>query len=329
MIADIIIVALIVIGMIIGIVYGFKKSFRGLMGVVVSFLITFFVAGLVAGALLNVEAIAGFLYGEHIFGSLIEIIPYSLTGEGGFAQMLMYPFMGYINTGAAALEISTHTATVAVLVFLIFTSVVAFVLYWLVRMVFAIISFAVRRSMLMKAATRENGGLRPRTATDAKRIMASKTPKKKPASRLGGGLIGGMRGLILVVTVFVFFGFLAPMSTAVTENLDGSFMANPIFEFTNQHLTTRVASFGIGNIQEQVNAILERDEVRAFAETDSHTDSDYDYSYANGGDNAAGDNNNDVSDSDNSNSENEESLNNEDGEENSENEESESNAEAA
>ncbi|MCL2847184.1 MAG: CvpA family protein [Firmicutes bacterium] len=245
MIVDIIIIVIIVGGILLGLWQGWIKSFMGLLGWTASFLITFFLAGVVAGALVQVEGIANFLYSEAIFGNLVEVIPQFLTETEGIAGLLLFPFMQYLESSYAVTSgaVSMHNATIAVLVFAIFTSVIAFIMFAIVRTILAIVSHIIRKV--------------------SKALSSRETPSI--VSRLIGGAVGGVRGLIFVLSAFIFFGFFFPILEPLIDNVDSSMMARPMLVISSNRITSRIVGSGgfVGaDLEIVIDSILSHDIVQ-------------------------------------------------------------------
>lgn len=196
---DIAIIAVLALFAIIGVVKGIKKSSLSLAAFLISFIAAFFLAKVVTEALLNIEAIKDIVMGTTGKASLYNWLLSSISAAEpsefifkNFYQPVLEIIGKYTFT-----ESFTLTQGVALYYsFSIATVVVGIVLFILVRIVMSIICMIIK-SYFGK--------------------------KKSGLSRLGGMVVGAVRGAawtFAVVIIFTFvsgFTFLAPINVVETE----------------------------------------------------------------------------------------------------------------
>ena len=226
MIVDIVVIGIIVLAAIIGLIVGFYKSVLGLIASLLSFVIAFFVAGIVTRALISIDGLARFLFGPTVFGNVRNFVPETLTSSGGIISSLLSPFAESITNNPYVLEgaISQHDATVALLIYATVSAVVAAILFTIARLILMFFVRALKR-------LRPNGRVRP-------------------LSRVFGFIIGGAKGLIFAITIFMFMSFLTPFVGAISNQVDNSVIGGPIFNITARHQQLMVAG--------DVDAVLDR-----------------------------------------------------------------------
>jgi len=228
MIIDIAIISIIVLAAIIGLITGFYKSMLGFVASLVAFIAAFFLAGLVTRAIFNIDAVASFFFGPFVFGNLRNIVPEVLTQSTGIIGSIMQPFAGNIISNQYVLSgaITNHDATVALLVYAIFSAIVASVL------------FAIMRLLLMIPV----------------RILKKVRPRgrKGPLSRILGFVFGGIKGLMFAVAVMMLLSFAAPFVAPIANQFDNSHVAGPIANVTARHQRLMVA----GDVDTVLDRIL-------------------------------------------------------------------------
>ena len=217
-IVDVVILIIIGITALMGLLYGAGKSIIGLVSWVLSFAVAFFVAGMVADALFDIPMVADLVCNGDIslFNILkngilsFEGIPPSLTESGGILEVIFTPLTEAAagNVSVIAGAVSQHDATLLLISYEMFSSIICVLLFIVVRLIVMILGFIVRS------------------------FQRKISDQPKAASRLVGFAVSGVKGLFFVVMIFMFTCFMTalPFMGVVTEQIDKSSIGKPIFE---------------------------------------------------------------------------------------------------
>lgn len=189
---DIGIIALVVLLGLLGVLKGFKKSLVSLGAFLVSFILAFFLANVIAEALLGLEGVKGFVlgngFGEGSDFSLAKMI-YGLMGKNGYtASEESFLFKNYtmpiweIIAQSKVVINDFNQGYALYLAFIMFSAICGVGIFMVVRFLLVIVT-AIIKTYIDK--------------------------KKSPLSRLGGFVIGAIRGglwAFAITLVFSCFG---------------------------------------------------------------------------------------------------------------------------
>lgn len=221
-----------VLAALIGLALGFYKSILGFFAWGLAFVATFFLSSLISNALIGIDAIGGFLYGPMIYGNIHYFLGGIPLADGGIINAMLYPLASNVSeaTLVAGGYVSAADANLALMIFGLFNGIVAFLLFGLIRLILIPVVHA------LKKVRRKEG----------------KKQRVRGVSRFFGFLVGGGKGLIWAITIFMFLGFIAPVVPPVQAQLDNGFMSGHIFSAVAVVQTRFLGS------RNQINGTLER-----------------------------------------------------------------------
>ena len=249
-IADVVIIAVIGLCALLGLWFGTSKSLITLLAWAGSFVIALFVTRVVAYALIDIEPIKNFVFGDGFsLFSLVKDSPLAVNPPAdGIAGAIFAPLLGPAAEVAASLGYAAdNMVNGAVIAYTIFSAAVCLVLMFAIRLVMIILTWILKK-------------------------IFRRGDKPSPVSRLGGFVFNGAKGLAFTV---IFFMILAPilafpfMGIVTTDIDDKSFVAKPVFGFFGKFSSQMVA--GEKGMEDRIEEILKKSDIK-FNDDADHDD---------------------------------------------------------